>query len=123
MGWPSPTSTYAISLPRIRRRFFWYGNAAEIMLVVLFPKVPPPLLILALDAHDPQNHATSEMHIFFKSGKAMSALDQKQTSRLVRAMSALPPKADMAYQGWNVRFVPKGDSCGGSKKLFDDLVG
>jgi hypothetical protein len=93
------------------------------MLVVLFPKVPPPLLILALDAHDPQNHATSEMHIFFKSGKAMSALDQKQTSRLVRAMSALPPKADMAYQGWNVRFVPKGDSCGGSKKLFDDLVG
>src|SRR5262245_46297312 len=31
MGSPSPTSTYAISLPRTRRRFFWYGNAAEIM--------------------------------------------------------------------------------------------
>src|SRR5262249_19017035 len=30
MGSPSPTSTYAISLPRIRRRCFWYGNAAEI---------------------------------------------------------------------------------------------
>src|SRR5437899_12968141 len=27
-----PTSTYAISLPRTRRRCFWYGNAAEIML-------------------------------------------------------------------------------------------
>src|SRR5215468_8651222 len=32
MGSPAPTSTYAISLPRTRRRFFWYGNAAEIML-------------------------------------------------------------------------------------------
>ena len=32
MGSPSPTSTYAISRPRTRRRFFWYGNAAEIML-------------------------------------------------------------------------------------------
>src|SRR5262249_136456 len=31
MGSPSPTSTYAISLPRTCRRFFWYGNAAEIM--------------------------------------------------------------------------------------------
>src|SRR6516162_549734 len=32
MGSPSPTSTYAISLPRTRRRCFLYGNAAEIML-------------------------------------------------------------------------------------------
>src|ERR1700730_4261555 len=32
IGSPSPTSTYAISRPRTRRRFFWYGNAAEIML-------------------------------------------------------------------------------------------
>src|SRR5215470_14231821 len=32
MGSPSPTSTYAISLPRTGRRCFWYGNAAEIML-------------------------------------------------------------------------------------------
>src|SRR5947209_16440643 len=31
MGSPSPTSTYAISLPRTRRRCFWYGNVAEIM--------------------------------------------------------------------------------------------
>ena len=31
MGSPSPTSTYAISLPRTCRRCFWYGNAAEIM--------------------------------------------------------------------------------------------
>ena len=31
MGLPSPTSTYAISRPRTRRRPFWYGNAAEIM--------------------------------------------------------------------------------------------
>src|SRR5215813_2561887 len=31
MGSPSPTSTYAISLPRTRSRFFRYGNAGEIM--------------------------------------------------------------------------------------------
>src|SRR5262245_38054968 len=31
MGSPSPTSTYAISLPRTRCRCFWYGNAAEIL--------------------------------------------------------------------------------------------
>src|SRR5262245_54799101 len=36
MGSPSPTSTYAISLPRTRRRCFWYGNAAEIMLASPF---------------------------------------------------------------------------------------
>src|SRR6516225_5168608 len=58
-----------------------------------------PLLILALDAHDPQNHATSEIHIFLKSGKAMSALGQKQTSAHVRVMSALPPKADIGERG------------------------
>src|SRR5262249_6794139 len=31
MGSPSPTSTYAISLPRTCRCFFWNGNAAEIL--------------------------------------------------------------------------------------------
>src|SRR5262245_6077022 len=36
MGSPSPTSTYAISLPRTLRRCFWYGNAAEIMLASPF---------------------------------------------------------------------------------------
>jgi hypothetical protein len=35
MGSPFPTSTYAISLPRTRRRCFWYGNAAEIMFLLL----------------------------------------------------------------------------------------
>jgi hypothetical protein len=39
----------------------------------------------------------------------MSALGQKQTSRLVRAMSALPPKADIAESDWHVCFVPKAD--------------
>jgi len=40
---------------------------------------------------------------------SMSALGQKQTSRHVRKMSALPPKADIAECDWNVRFVPKAD--------------
>src|SRR6516225_10066335 len=34
MGSPCPTSRYAISRPRTRRRCFWYGNAAEIMFVM-----------------------------------------------------------------------------------------
>src|SRR5262245_29829505 len=41
MGSPSPTSTYAISLPRTRRRCFWYGNAAEIMSPSPSPGLPP----------------------------------------------------------------------------------
>src|SRR5262249_15570446 len=39
----------------------------------------------------------------------MSALGQKQTWKLVRVMSALPPKADMDQQGRDVRFVPIAD--------------
>jgi hypothetical protein len=36
----------------------------------------------------------------------MSALGQKQTSEDVKAMSALPPKADMDGHACDVRFVP-----------------
>src|SRR5262249_62262818 len=39
----------------------------------------------------------------------MSALGQKRTWPHVRSMSALPPKADIGTQSWNVRFVPKAD--------------
>jgi len=36
----------------------------------------------------------------------MSALGQKRTLAHLRLMSALPPKADIGTQSWNVRFVP-----------------
>ena len=49
----------------------------------------------------------------------MSALGQKQTSRDVRRMSALPPKADIDWVHSNVRFVPKADI---APKLFDYLI-
>ena len=39
----------------------------------------------------------------------MSALGQKRTLGHVRAMSALPPKADMNERAWHVRLVPKAD--------------
>src|SRR5215472_5879242 len=39
----------------------------------------------------------------------MSALGQKQTLKLVRAMSALPSEADMVQLNRDVRFVPKAD--------------
>src|SRR5262249_33820362 len=48
MGSPCPTSTYAISRPRTRRRFFWYGNAAEIMFVS--PAVDQERLLLPIGA-------------------------------------------------------------------------
>jgi hypothetical protein len=38
---------------------------------------------------------------------AMSALGQKRTFSRSVAMSALPPKADIAERGYDVRFVPK----------------
>jgi hypothetical protein len=39
----------------------------------------------------------------------MSALGQKQTFGPGNAMSALPPKADIAERNWDVRFVPEAD--------------
>ena len=54
----------------------------------------------------------------------MSALGQKQTSEDVKAMSALPPKADITKCDWNVRYVPKADICSAANSsLFDHLVG
>jgi hypothetical protein len=37
----------------------------------------------------------------------MSALGQKRTLEDFQAMSALPPKADIANYYWHVRFVPE----------------
>ena len=42
-------------------------------------------------------------------GSGMSALGQKQTFGSRNAMSALPPKADIAECDGDVRFVPKAD--------------
>jgi len=57
----------------------------------------------------------------------MSALGQKRTSQYVRAMSALPPKADIGTQPRDVRFVPKADIAAGGlaehpSAITDDLV-
>jgi hypothetical protein len=48
----------------------------------------------------------------------MSALGQKQTSGHLQPTSALPPKADIGTQSWNVRFVPKTDilQCGKERR-------
>jgi hypothetical protein len=47
----------------------------------------------------------------------MSALGQRQTSRHLQPMSALPPKADIGIQSRDVRFVPKADILRCSRKL------
>jgi hypothetical protein len=41
----------------------------------------------------------------------MSALGHKQTFGLRKAMSVLPPKADIETRSRDVRFVPKLDLC------------
>jgi hypothetical protein len=48
----------------------------------------------------------------------MSALGQKRTFEFVRAMSALPPKADIGTQSRNVRYVPRADilRCGKKRR-------
>jgi hypothetical protein len=55
---------------------------------------------------------------YTKTLSLMSALGQKQTFRSVRAMSALPPKADMDHHGRDVRFVPIGDIATGMPHLL-----
>src|SRR6516164_8343413 len=59
------------------------------------------------------------------TARLMSASGQKQTSKQVRRMSALPPKADIDQHASDVRFVPKADivRCGERTSLFDHLVG
>src|SRR5262245_50855815 len=52
----------------------------------------------------------------------MSALGQKQTSLHVRVMSALPPKADIGTQSWNVRFVPKADISDSALNEFQEVL-
>jgi hypothetical protein len=49
------------------------------------------------------------------SKELMSALGQKQTLVCFSAMSALPPKADIGWAQWDVRFVPRADSCTAAK--------
>src|SRR5262249_7285998 len=44
-----------------------------------------------------------------RNWRPMSAMGQERTFNSVRAMSALPPKADMDHDGRHVRFVPKAD--------------
>src|SRR6516165_5747866 len=48
----------------------------------------------------------------------MSALGQKQTSKRLHPMSALPPKADIGTQPRNVRFVPKADICAAANSRY-----
>src|SRR5215469_10597005 len=58
MGSPSPTSTYAISRSKTRRRSFLYGNAAEILFAsnsaeIMFAS--PVVADWHRRAHDPHN--------------------------------------------------------------------
>jgi hypothetical protein len=54
----------------------------------------------------------------FRNAILMSALGQKPTYAVQKAMSSLPPKADMCAAKANVRYGPKADIIS-----FDDFVG
>jgi hypothetical protein len=43
---------------------------------------------------------------YSKFTRSTSGVGQNQTSERFRAMSALPPKADIDGARWNVRYVP-----------------
>jgi hypothetical protein len=60
---------------------------------------------------DRWRHCAVVMRETAKIMLAMSALGQKRTLRRVQTMSAIPPKADIAEDDWDVRFVPIADSC------------
>ena len=75
-----------------------------------------PTLLVAYKAYDhaycvpitagicePRNGARGQVH-GSNPEPPMSALGQKQTFGKARLMSALPPKADIGTQSWNVRF-------------------
>jgi hypothetical protein len=51
----------------------------------------------------------------------ISALGQKQTCRFQFAMSALPPKADIAERNRHVRFVPEAE-IGIAKKHYSIML-
>ena len=54
----------------------------------------------------------------------MSALGQKQTCAVQKAMSALPPITDICRALAHVRFVPIADSCTAAQRIvIDHLVG
>jgi len=53
----------------------------------------------------------------------MSALGQKQTFRNVRAMSAIPPKADIRQRNCDVRFGPNADIAKSAFSCFRIFVG
>ena len=46
----------------------------------------------------------------------MSALGQKQTFHVAKAMSALPPKVGIPQRDWHVRFVPEADMIGSTHR-------
>jgi hypothetical protein len=64
---------------------------------------------LIIYANDGRNAGFERWIGTCSAGLPMSALGQKRTSQQVRAMSALPPKADMVQHDRDVRFVPKAD--------------
>jgi hypothetical protein len=68
--------------------------------------VPPPW---AEDYTLPDYRLRTHFVHHSTSWSLMSALGQKQTLGHVRAMSALPPKADIETRSRNVCFVPKAD--------------
>jgi hypothetical protein len=72
------------------------------------------------DARHTKTRAMAEMKLQQAAAKSLSKNEARwiavnivklsePTLGRVRAMSGLPPKADMVHRGRNVRFVPKGE--------------
>jgi hypothetical protein len=72
MGSPCPTSTYAISRPRTRRRCFWYGNAAEIM----FAMFASPLVVATKNVFEQHRRRPANFCRFFLKERSAWRLDR-----------------------------------------------
>ena len=72
-----------------------------------------------VEAYTPQTIAGVRV----RAPLTLSALGQKQTFALQKAITALPPKTDMCSATQHVRFVPEADIGANCVLLFDDFVG
>src|SRR5215469_14920787 len=81
IGSPSPTSTYDISLPRTRCRFFWYGDFAEIMLPF------PPFFVIARKTEPNSFYVGREERAQFFFGRHLKLRGLTGTISRVTALS------------------------------------
>src|SRR6516165_9636849 len=91
--------------------------------VFLSPFLTPAALARGASAQRPALRANRATRIVLILDEVESGRRMPQSGHILRTdwMSALPPKADIGTQSWNVRFVPIADSCTAAKRPLAGL--